>query len=152
MARGILFLGESGSGKSRLALSLLYEGARLVADDVVEIYPFPGGVMGRAPEKTRGLVEIRGVGIIDVGESLGAPFVIDETPIDLVVELLGGDADDRRRAAVDVTTTALLGRDIPRIRVGAGVDVRGLISVVGDVILGGTLRGGRVRDLMGTPE
>ena len=151
MARGILLVGESGSGKSRLALSLLYEGARLVADDVIEIHPVRTVLIGRAPERIAGLIEVRGVGIIDARKSFGSPFVTDETSIDLVVRLEGRDEEEGRRAAVDLGTITLLGRDIPEIRVASGVDAHGLISVVRDFILGGRGHGGRVRDLLGTP-
>jgi HPr kinase/phosphorylase len=138
MSRGIILMGESGSGKSRLALSLLYEGARLVADDVVELCGGPDGLKGRAPDRLRGLIEIRGVGIIDVAAALGRPFVIEEAAIDLVVRLVRRRDKTRRAHAPQVGVVDLLGRKIPEIRVGDDIDTRGLICVIGDFILGGS--------------
>jgi len=61
---GILLLGESGSGKSDLALRLMERGAKLVADDRVELFARGGLLMARAPEMLRDLIEVRGAGII----------------------------------------------------------------------------------------
>jgi hypothetical protein len=58
-----LLLGESGSGKSDLALRLIAMGARLVADDRCEIF-FERVLCARAPGKIAGLMEIRGLGIV----------------------------------------------------------------------------------------
>jgi HPr kinase/phosphorylase len=138
MARGIVIMGESGSGKSRLALSLLYEGARLVADDVVELTAGPSGLRGRPPDRLRGLIEIRGVGIIDVAAAMGRPFVIEETAVDLAVRLMRERDGTREAGAPRVGVVRLLGCEIPEIRVPAGIDVHGLLCVIGDVILGGS--------------
>ena len=62
--RGILILGGSGSGKSDLALRLVDEGARLVADDRCELYLRSGKLCGRPPASIAGLMELRGIGII----------------------------------------------------------------------------------------
>jgi hypothetical protein len=61
---GVLLLGESGSGKSDLALRLMERGAKLVADDRVELFARDGLMMARAPELLSGLIEVRGAGII----------------------------------------------------------------------------------------
>ena len=66
---GVLLLGESGSGKSDLALRLIAMGARLVADDRCEIFIERALLHARAPRTIAGLVAIRGVGIIEL------PFV-----------------------------------------------------------------------------
>jgi HPr kinase/phosphorylase len=152
MTRGILLVGESGSGKSRLALSLLYEGARLVADDVVELTPSPRWTIGRAPEKIKGLIEIRGVGIVDVRRTLGSPFVLDESSIDVVVRLAGNGIGRQPRAAADIGTVNLLGREIPEIRVGADIDAHGLMCVISDYILGGSRGSGKIDGLLGGSE
>ena len=60
---GVLLLGESGSGKSDLALRLIAMGARLVADDRCEIF-FDGVLRARAPVNIAGLMEIRRVGVV----------------------------------------------------------------------------------------
>ena len=62
--KGVLILGESGSGKSDLALRLMDEGARLVADDRTELSIERGGLCARAPKSIAGLIEVRGFGIV----------------------------------------------------------------------------------------
>lgn len=78
--RGLLILGPSGAGKSALALRLMALGAGLVADDRTEIALGPDGVIARCPPALRGLIEARGLGI------LNAPWV-SEVPLALVVDL-----------------------------------------------------------------
>ena len=64
---GLLITGESGIGKSEAALELIRRGHRLVADDVVEIRKTNAHtLLGRAPKITKHLIELRGIGIIDV--------------------------------------------------------------------------------------
>ena len=152
MTRGIVLMGESGSGKSRLALSLLYEGARLVADDVVELFVGPNGLKGRAPDRLKGLIEIRGVGIVDVAAALGRPFVLEEAGIDLVVRLVEREDKTRRADTPHVTVIDLLGREVPEIQLGSDVDARGLICVVSDFILGGSRSSTRISKLIETPR
>ena len=61
---GILLLGNSGSGKSDLALRLIAAGAELVADDRTDLYLSRGRLYARAPAPIAGLLEVRGVGIL----------------------------------------------------------------------------------------
>ena len=152
MARGIILMGESGSGKSRLALSLLYEGARLVADDVVELFIGRDGLRGRAPDRLRGLMEIRGAGIVDVSKALGSSFVLEETSVDLVVRLWKEKDGLRRAAGPEVTIVELLGREIPEIRIGADLSGRELMTVVSDVILGGSRGSLKLKSLITPPR
>lgn len=63
---GLLLVGESGAGKSDLALRLMERGAMLVADDQVELSARSGRLFGSAPETIAGLLEVRRVGIIRV--------------------------------------------------------------------------------------
>lgn len=79
---GVLLLGKSGSGKSDLALRLIEnKEAVLVADDRTDICVKNGTVYAGAPENIKGLLEIRGIGIIKV------PYA-DDTPVRLAVELV----------------------------------------------------------------
>ena len=64
--RAVLFRGPSGAGKSDLALRLIDDGARLVADDQVELRREGEHILVRAPATIAGLIEIRGVGILRV--------------------------------------------------------------------------------------
>jgi serine kinase of HPr protein (carbohydrate metabolism regulator) len=63
-AAGVLLLGKSGAGKSDLALRLIDEGATLVADDRTILFAKKGLLQARAPDSIRGLLEIRGLGIV----------------------------------------------------------------------------------------
>jgi len=63
-SKGILILGESGAGKSDLALRLMDDGARLVADDRTELSIERGRLCAPAPKSIAGLIEVRGLGIV----------------------------------------------------------------------------------------
>lgn len=62
--RGVVILGPSGSGKSRLALGLIEQGAHLVGDDRVHLIPDRGALFARVPRSIAGLIEVRGLGIL----------------------------------------------------------------------------------------
>jgi serine kinase of HPr protein (carbohydrate metabolism regulator) len=64
--KGVLLLGKSGAGKSDLALRLIDEGARLVADDRCELFVRAGKLHARAPASIAGLLEVRGIGIVSL--------------------------------------------------------------------------------------
>jgi hypothetical protein len=64
--RGVLLLGASGTGKSDLALRLIDGGAKLVADDRTVISVQDGRLIARSPDSIRGLIEIRGLGIVQL--------------------------------------------------------------------------------------
>ena len=63
---GLLLLGDSGSGKSDLALRLIDRGFGLIADDRVEIHAREGRLWASCPENLLGKLEVRGIGIISV--------------------------------------------------------------------------------------
>lgn len=84
---GTLLIGESGIGKSECALDLVTRGHRLVADDAVKIFVESSRLVGKAPDLTRYLLEIRGLGIINVPELFGESAVCDRSEIDLCIEL-----------------------------------------------------------------
>ncbi len=73
--RAVLIRGRSGSGKSTLALALMAQGCDLVADDRTELRAEGGRLLARCPPAGRGLVEARGVGILDVPSAPGAEVV-----------------------------------------------------------------------------
>ena len=62
--RGILIEGASAAGKSDLALRALSRGFRLVADDRVLVFACEGRLFGRAPDPLKGLIEVRGLGVV----------------------------------------------------------------------------------------
>jgi HPr kinase/phosphorylase len=83
---GVLLRGPSGSGKSDLALRLIDGGARLVADDQVELTLRSGRPVARAPQALAGLLEVRGLGIVET---------LAEAPLGLVVDLVAVEAVER---------------------------------------------------------
>ena len=85
---GVLIMGESGIGKSEAALELIKRGHRLVSDDVVEIRKVSEvTLVGTAPGITKYLIELRGIGIIDVKTLSGVESVKDTQSIDMVIKL-----------------------------------------------------------------
>ena len=88
MGVGVLITGESGIGKSEVALELIKRGHRLVADDAVELHRVNDArIVGMAPEITKHFIELRGVGIIDVKALFGAQSIKDEQDVDMVIHL-----------------------------------------------------------------
>lgn len=85
---GLIIRGPSGSGKSDLALRLIADGGRLVADDYVWVGAEAGTLYAVAPDTIAGQMEVRGIGIV-------ASPALRVTPIDCVLELVGRAAIDR---------------------------------------------------------
>lgn len=84
---GVLITGESGIGKSETALELIKRGHRLVADDAVDIKEIEGKLLGRSPYVTSGMLEVRGMGIIDVPALYGLSSVLDVKTIGFIIHL-----------------------------------------------------------------
>ncbi len=117
-AIGVLILGDSGSGKSECALELVHRGHRLVADDVVEIYKVRNeDLVGQAPEEVRGLMEVRGLGLISIEQLFGVVAVRDTKPIDLVVNLVAEGAWPAERLGLADSSIEILGLRRPRLTV-----------------------------------
>ncbi|MBP1746532.1 MAG: HPr kinase/phosphorylase, partial [Deltaproteobacteria bacterium] len=89
MGIGVLIIGRPGIGKSENALELITRGHRLVVDDVVYVKK-KGAVdlYGEAPPMIKNLLEIRGIGIVDVAHLFGVSAVRDTKKVNLVVELV----------------------------------------------------------------
>jgi HPr kinase/phosphorylase len=85
---GVLIQGDSSVGKSETALGLIERGHRLISDDVVIIRKKEGShLVGTGPDLTRHMLEIRGIGIINVAHLYGAVCISEKRKIDLVVKL-----------------------------------------------------------------
>lgn len=85
--RGVLIMGASGIGKSEIALELVRRGHRLVADDRVDVSNINRKLTGTCPELTKGVMEVRGIGIINVVSMFGISSYKDRQDIDYVIEL-----------------------------------------------------------------
>ena len=85
---GVLIRGESGIGKSEVALELIKRGHRMVTDDAVEIRKVSDDTLvGSAPAITKHMIELRGIGIVDVKSLFGGQSVKETQNIDLVITL-----------------------------------------------------------------
>ena len=119
---GILILGESGVGKSETALEIVKRGHRLIADDQVEIRRVSDiTLIGRAPEIIRHLIEIRGIGILDVKELFGVSAVKLQENIDFVINLeLWDEKKVYDRLGINDESTEILGIKVPSITIPVG--------------------------------
>ena len=94
MGVGVLITGESGIGKSEVALELIKRGHRLVADDAVELHRVNDvRIVGKAPEITKNFIELRGIGIIDVSTLFGFQSIKDEQDVDMAIRLESWDKE-----------------------------------------------------------
>ena len=111
---GVLIMGESGIGKSEAALELIKRGHRLVTDDVVEIRKVSDDTLvGTAPDITRHLIELRGIGIIDVKMLFGVQSVRQTQNIDLVITLEDWNKDkEYDRLGLEEEYTEFLGNKV----------------------------------------
>lgn len=129
---GVLITGASGIGKSECALDLVSRGHRLVADDVVEIRRRGEDLVGQASELIKNLIEVRGLGILNVAELYGVAATRDHKRIELHIELEFW-AEDRQydRTGLETTHRDILG--IPcrslLIPVQPGRNVAGIVEV-----------------------
>lgn len=86
--KGILILGDSGAGKSDLAIRLLDAGGTLVSDDYVEVINENNQVIAKTAPNIGGMIEVRGIGLMNVD-------FLSETKLDLVLELVTPNLIDR---------------------------------------------------------
>jgi HPr kinase/phosphorylase len=116
---GVLLTGNSGIGKSETALELVKRGHRLVADDAVEISQSPDNVLyGTAPELIKHLLEIRGVGIINVMTLFGAGAIRNVKKISLVIRLETWQQDkEYDRLGLDEETTRIIDTELPLVTI-----------------------------------
>jgi len=119
-SRALLIRGPSGSGKSRLAWSLLDAAARgdirfarLVADDRVALSALNGRLIAAAPKTIEGMIELRGTGVRHV------PFE-RYAVVGLVADLAASDAE--RVPSPGALRTAILGVTMPRLPLAEGSD------------------------------
>ena len=92
---GVLITGESGIGKSELGLELISRGNGLVADDVVDLYRVnQNSIEGSCPELLQNLLEIRGIGLLDIRAIFGEAAVRRHMRLRLIVHLVRLDTTD----------------------------------------------------------
>lgn len=103
--RGVLIRGASGSGKSDLALRLIDGGGFLVADDRVDATVADGELVMSPPAAIAGLLEIRGIGIVELGAT-------PDVKLRLVVDLVAADLIERHP---EPRTVSLSGIEVPSL-------------------------------------
>ncbi|MDA8990901.1 HPr(Ser) kinase/phosphatase [Opitutales bacterium] len=130
---GTLIRGASGAGKSEAALALIERGHSLVADDLVKVKLLSDHTpIGFCDPLSRGFMECRGIGIINVEKLFGNRFVRLEKRIDLVVTLIEeAEKAEPERTGLDRKYYEILGFDVPQmeIPVRTGRDIARLIEV-----------------------
>lgn len=130
---GTLIRGASGAGKSEAALALIERGHSLVADDLVRVKLLSDHTpIGFCDPLSRGFMECRGIGIINVEKLFGNRFVRIEKKIDLVITLLDESSNmEPERTGLDRKYYEILGFDVPmmEIPVRTGRDMARLIEV-----------------------
>lgn len=116
---GVMITGDSGVGKSETALELIQKGHRLVADDRVDLYQQDDNTLiGEAPSILRHLIEIRGIGIIDVMTLFGAGAVKQTNEVNLIVNLEIWSKEKKfERLGSTEELMNILEVDVPRITI-----------------------------------
>jgi HPr kinase/phosphorylase len=115
---GVLITGKSGSGKSETAIGLLERGGALVADDMVRVRWASGELTASAPELSRGYIEIRGIGIVNVANLFGLTSIRPEKRLDLVVTLSAHhDLSEIDRLGLQPKTFEVLGQKVPHVEI-----------------------------------
>ncbi len=116
---GLLFTGQSGIGKSEIALDLVERGHRLVADDSVTVTRKAADIIiARGPEHLQHFMEIRGIGIIDIQAKFGIRSIRVQKRLEVVVNLVEWDEKkDWEREGLSERQTDILGVKIPQVDV-----------------------------------
>lgn len=115
--RGVLITGDSGVGKSEIALELIKRGHILVADDRVDLVRLHNKIYGEAPNILRNLLELRGVGIINVEDMCGVTSTDEEAEVECVIHLEkwkdNGEYD--RLGLENQQVETIFGIDLPKV-------------------------------------
>jgi HPr kinase/phosphorylase len=114
---GLLFIGQSGIGKSECVLDLVERGHRLVADDIVQVTRRGSDILlGRGHELAAHHMEIRGVGLVDIPSLFGVRAVRQQKRIEVVVQLEAWEtARDADRTGLQALETTILEVTLPRV-------------------------------------
>ena len=130
---GVLITGESGLGKSELGLELISRGHGLVADDAVDLYRVnQDTIEGRCPELLRNLLEVRGIGLLDIRAIFGETAVRRKMRLKLIVHLVRKETLERdyERLPYEPLTQDVLGVPVLKvvIQVVAGRNIAVLVE------------------------
>ena len=130
--RAVLIFGAPGSGKSDLALRLIADGARLIADDGTRVHREGQGIFASPPATIAGMMEVRGLGVVTVP---GAATPADAFPVALVVNLVSDPAQVARMP--DPASRELAGVAVPCVTLwGFAASAVAVVGVALDLALG----------------
>jgi HPr kinase/phosphorylase len=130
---GVLITGESGLGKSELGLELISRGHGLVADDAVDLYRInQDTIEGRCPELLMNLLEVRGIGLLDIRAIFGETAVRRKMNLKLIVHLVRRETLERdyERIPYEPLTQDVLGIPVRKVvlQVEAGRNLAVLVE------------------------
>ncbi len=130
---GVLITGESGLGKSELGLELISRGNGLVADDAVDLYRInQTTIEGRCPDLLQNLLEVRGIGLLDIRAIFGETAVRRKMRLKLIVHLVRRETMEREyeRIPYEPLTQDVLGIPVQKsvIQVVAGRNIAVLVE------------------------
>jgi HPr kinase/phosphorylase len=115
---GVLLTGESGLGKSELGLELISRGHGLVADDAVDFSRLgPDYIEGRCPKILRDLLEVRGLGLLDIRTIFGETAVRRKLKLRLIVQLIRRNSEEFERLPIDSQHIEVLGLPIRTVKI-----------------------------------
>ncbi|MDR1926921.1 MAG: HPr(Ser) kinase/phosphatase [Endomicrobium sp.] len=128
---GVLIIGKSAIGKSECALELIRRGHKFVADDIVNIKKLSRhNLMASSLKLTKYLIEVRGIGIIDIKELFGIGNILDEAYVELVIKLEEWDsAKCYERVGLSEYYAEYLGVKVPEATIPIG-HVRNLAVLI----------------------
>jgi len=129
---GVLIMGKSGSGKSEVAIGLLERGGALVADDMVIFRKVGNELEASTKEFSRGFIEMRGIGIINVANIFGLGSIRPSKKLDLVITLKPhSDLNNVDRLGVNRKTYKILDTEISHVEipVAPGRDTARLVAI-----------------------
>ena len=122
---GVLITGQSGLGKSELALELISRGHSLIADDAVELFRTgPETLEGRCPPMLRDFLEVRGLGVLNIRHIFGETSIRPKKVLQLIINLVAADDDYMKqldRLSIRTETESILNVSIRSVTLPVAV-------------------------------
>jgi HPr kinase/phosphorylase len=121
LGMGVMLTGDSGVGKSELALELISRGSGLIADDVIELYRIaPEMIEGRCPSLLRDFLEVRGLGVLNIRAIFGESVLRPRKSLKLIVHLekpVGSDVPPIERLPLKPGVQDIIGVNITKVTI-----------------------------------
>ena len=121
LGMGVMLTGDSGVGKSELALELISRGSGLIADDVIELYRIaPEMIEGRCPPLLRDFLEVRGLGVLNIRAIFGESVLRPRKSLKLIVHLekpAGAEATKVERLPLKPGVQDIIGVNITKVTI-----------------------------------